>query len=87
MASWRIQRSRFSRYGPLAVNHSPKFASVIHPTLRTGVEALVVAIAREALAIESTYWNPVLVGAAVCFGVRVLALKYGCRLPIARSDD
>ena len=26
----------------LPVNHSPKFAPVIHPTLRTGVEALVV---------------------------------------------
>jgi hippurate hydrolase len=27
----------------LPVNHSPKFAPVIHPTLRTGVETLVVA--------------------------------------------
>jgi hypothetical protein len=25
------------------VNHSPKFAPVLHPTLRTGVEALVIA--------------------------------------------
>jgi hippurate hydrolase len=27
----------------LPVNHSPLFAPVLHPTLRTGVEALVVA--------------------------------------------
>jgi hippurate hydrolase len=27
----------------LPVNHSPKFAPVLHPTLRTGVEALVIA--------------------------------------------
>jgi hypothetical protein len=27
----------------LPVNHSPKFAPVLHPTLRTGVETLVVA--------------------------------------------
>ena len=26
----------------LPVNHSPKFAPVLHPTLETGVEALVV---------------------------------------------
>jgi hippurate hydrolase len=31
------------RINELPVNHSPKFAPVIHPTLRTGVEALVVA--------------------------------------------
>jgi hippurate hydrolase len=27
----------------LPVNHSPHFAPVLHPTLRTGVEAMVVA--------------------------------------------
>ena len=32
-----------NRLNQLPVNHSPKFAPVIHPTLRTGVEALVVA--------------------------------------------
>ena len=32
-----------NRLNDLPVNHSPKFAPVIHPTLRTGVEALVVA--------------------------------------------
>jgi hippurate hydrolase len=31
------------RFDELPVNHSPKFAPVIHPTLRTGVETLVVA--------------------------------------------
>ena len=31
------------RLNELPVNHSPKFAPVIHPTLRTGIEALVVA--------------------------------------------
>jgi hippurate hydrolase len=32
-----------NRLNELPVNHSPKFAPVIHPTLRIGVEALVVA--------------------------------------------
>lgn len=32
-----------NRLNELPVNHSPQFAPVIHPTLRTGVEALVVA--------------------------------------------
>ena len=32
-----------NRLNELAVNHSPKFAPVIHPTLRTGVETLVMA--------------------------------------------
>ncbi len=32
-----------NRLNELPVNHSPMFAPVIHPTLRTGVEALVVA--------------------------------------------
>jgi hippurate hydrolase len=32
-----------NRLTELPVNHSPKFAPVIHPTLRTGVETLVVA--------------------------------------------
>lgn len=32
-----------NRLHELPVNHSPKFAPVLHPTLRTGVEALVVA--------------------------------------------
>jgi len=32
-----------NRLNELPVNHSPKFAPVIHPTLRTGIEALVVA--------------------------------------------
>jgi hypothetical protein len=31
------------RLNELPVNHSPQFAPVIHPTLQTGVEALVVA--------------------------------------------
>ena len=31
------------RLNELPVNHSPLFAPVIHPTLQTGVEALVVA--------------------------------------------
>jgi hypothetical protein len=37
------------RLNELPVNHSPLFAPVIHPTLETGVEALVVA-ARDWLA-------------------------------------
>lgn len=32
-----------NRLHELPVNHSPKFAPVLHPTLRTGVEAMVVA--------------------------------------------
>ncbi|WFU69208.1 M20 family metallopeptidase [Bradyrhizobium sp. CB2312] len=32
-----------NKINELPVNHSPKFAPVLHPTLRTGVEALVVA--------------------------------------------
>jgi hippurate hydrolase len=32
-----------NKLNELPVNHSPKFAPVLHPTLRTGVEALVVA--------------------------------------------
>jgi len=32
-----------NRLNELPVNHSPKFAPVVHPTLRTGVETLVVA--------------------------------------------
>jgi hippurate hydrolase len=32
-----------NRLNDLPVNHSPKFAPVLHPTLRTGVEALIVA--------------------------------------------
>jgi len=32
-----------NRLNDLPVNHSPKFAPVIHPTLETGVETLVVA--------------------------------------------
>jgi hypothetical protein len=31
------------RINELPVNHSPHFAPVIHPTLQTGVETLVVA--------------------------------------------
>jgi metal-dependent amidase/aminoacylase/carboxypeptidase family protein len=31
------------RLNELPVNHSPRFAPVLHPTLETGVEALVVA--------------------------------------------
>jgi hippurate hydrolase len=37
------QAGRNNRLNELPVNHSPKFAPVIHPTLRTGVETLVVA--------------------------------------------
>jgi hippurate hydrolase len=29
--------------GEIPTNHNPRFAPVIHPTLQTGVEALVVA--------------------------------------------
>lgn len=36
------QAKRENRLQELPVNHSPKFAPVLHPTLRTGVEALVV---------------------------------------------
>jgi hippurate hydrolase len=31
------------RLGEIPTNHSPRFAPVLHPTLETGVEALVVA--------------------------------------------
>ena len=34
---------RQAKLNELPVNHSPHFAPVLHPTLRTGVEALVVA--------------------------------------------
>lgn len=37
------QAKKENRLHELPVNHSPRFAPVIHPTLRTGVEALVVA--------------------------------------------
>jgi len=37
------QAKKDNRLNELPVNHSPKFAPVIHPTLRTGVETLVVA--------------------------------------------
>jgi hippurate hydrolase len=37
------QAKKENRLNELPVNHSPKFAPVIHPTLRTGVESLVVA--------------------------------------------
>jgi len=33
-----------NRINELPVNHSPKFAPVLHPTLQTGVEALVAAV-------------------------------------------
>jgi hippurate hydrolase len=32
-----------NKINELPVNHSPKFAPVLHPTLQTGVEALVIA--------------------------------------------
>jgi hippurate hydrolase len=32
-----------NKINELPVNHSPKFAPVVHPTLRTGVEALIIA--------------------------------------------
>jgi hippurate hydrolase len=35
--------SQSNRLNELPVNHSPHFAPVLHPTLRTGVEALVIA--------------------------------------------
>jgi hippurate hydrolase len=35
------RRSR--RRGEIPTNHNPRFAPVIHPTLRTGVEGLAVA--------------------------------------------
>jgi metal-dependent amidase/aminoacylase/carboxypeptidase family protein len=37
------QAERAGRLGELPTNHNPRFAPVIHPTLETGVEALVVA--------------------------------------------
>jgi amidohydrolase len=37
------QAKEANKINELPVNHSPKFAPVLHPTLRTGVEALVVA--------------------------------------------
>ncbi len=33
---------RQGKLNELPVNHSPKFAPVLHPTLETGVEAMVV---------------------------------------------
>jgi hippurate hydrolase len=38
----RTRRKEANRINELPVNHSPKFAPVLHPTLQTGVEALVV---------------------------------------------
>ena len=37
------QAKAANRLNELPVNHSPKFAPVLHPTLRTGVETLIVA--------------------------------------------
>ncbi|WP_024507999.1 M20 family metallopeptidase [Bradyrhizobium sp. ARR65] len=37
------QAKEANKINELPVNHSPKFAPLLHPTLRTGVEALVVA--------------------------------------------
>jgi hippurate hydrolase len=37
------QAKKANKINELPVNHSPKFAPVLHPTLRTGIEALVVA--------------------------------------------
>lgn len=37
------QAQKAGRLGDLPTNHNPRFAPVIHPTLETGVEALVVA--------------------------------------------
>jgi len=37
----RSMRLRSSRSHDLPVNHSPLFAPVIHPTLQTGIEAMV----------------------------------------------
>jgi hippurate hydrolase len=37
------QAKEANKINELPVNHSPKFAPVLHPTLRTGIEALVVA--------------------------------------------
>ncbi|HEY6987006.1 MAG TPA: hypothetical protein VH369_01405 [Bryobacteraceae bacterium] len=46
----RRYRSRYvresqkeGRIGEIPTNHNPRFAPVIHPTLETGVEALVIA--------------------------------------------
>ena len=38
-----VKAKEANKLNELPVNHSPKFAPVLHPTLRTGVEALVVA--------------------------------------------
>jgi hippurate hydrolase len=38
-----VQAKEAHRLNALPVNHSPQFAPVLHPTLRTGVETLVVA--------------------------------------------
>lgn len=38
------QAKQSNRLNELPVNHSPKFAPILHPTLRTGVESLVVAV-------------------------------------------
>ena len=38
-----VKAQAANRLNELPVNHSPKFAPVIHPTLRTGVETLIVA--------------------------------------------
>jgi len=38
-----VKAKEANRLNELPVNHSPKFAPVLHPTLQTGVECLVVA--------------------------------------------
>src|SRR5690348_16613123 len=38
-----VKAKEANKINELPVNHSPKFAPVLHPTLRTGVEALVIA--------------------------------------------
>jgi hypothetical protein len=47
LAFYRNLRDEFEpgkpMWGTETVDHSPKFAPVLHPTLRTGVETLVVA--------------------------------------------
>lgn len=41
--TWFDQAQKSGRLGEIPTNHNPRFAPVIHPTLETGVESLVVA--------------------------------------------
>jgi len=48
----------------------------------------VIPIAADALLrAAAARWHAALVGITLCFGVRVLAIRYGWQLPVARAEE